>query len=202
MRDNERMVGDELDSRIDAALRSYAEPGPTTEPRVALVSVMEQVRRERPASGMRGWLWGMAGTSASLVAVAFALWAFTGPRVPEIAWSPKAPGAVAVPIRPLRSAVATNTVSVFRPTAQARRTSEVREFAANRRTLPKLDVFPTPRPLTPEEQALVAFATDVPPKVQQQVVNAEKHVGDPITIAALKIRPLDVGEPLESKKER
>ncbi|MFZ0630006.1 MAG: hypothetical protein WA399_05550 [Acidobacteriaceae bacterium] len=193
MRDNERMVGDELDSRIDAALRSYAEPGPTTEPRVALVSVMEQVRRERPASGMRGWLWGMAGTSASLVAVAFALWAFTGPRVPEIAWSPKAPGAVAVPIRPLRSAVATNTVSVFRPTAQARRTSEVREFAANRRTLPKLDVFPTPRPLTPEEQALVAFAKQGPPAVQRAVIEDQKHWDDPVIVAELQEKSSSAG---------
>lgn len=193
MRDDERMVGDELDSRIDAALRSYAEPGPTTEPRVALVSVMEQVRRERPASGMRGWLWGMAGTSASLVAVAFALWAFTGPRVPEIAWSPKAPGVVAVPIRPLRSAVATNTVSVFRPTAQARRTSEVREFAANRRTLPKLDVFPTPRPLTPEEQALVAFAKQGPPAVQRAVIEDQKHWDDPVIVAELQEKSSSAG---------
>ena len=57
--------------------------------------------------------------------------------------------------------------------------------------LPKMEVFPTPRPLTTEEQALMAFVEQTTPEVKKQVVEAEKHLGDPIAIAELKIRPLD-----------
>jgi hypothetical protein len=56
--------------------------------------------------------------------------------------------------------------------------------------LPKMDVFPTPRPLTAEERALVAFASQASPEMKKQVVEAERHLGDPIAIAQLKIEPL------------
>jgi RNA binding exosome subunit len=72
--------------------------------------------------------------------------------------------------------------------------------------LPRQEVFPTPRPLSDEEQVLVAFANHVPAKVQQRVIEAQKHVGDPIVIAELKIRPLSEGEEnanrQDSNKER
>jgi RNA binding exosome subunit len=68
--------------------------------------------------------------------------------------------------------------------------------------LPKLEVFPTLRPLTAEEQALVAFAEQATPEQKKQVMEAEQHLGDPIAIAELKIRPLDEGEKTDSDKER
>ncbi|MGB6871788.1 MAG: hypothetical protein WBD93_19395, partial [Acidobacteriaceae bacterium] len=71
--------------------------------------------------------------------------------------------------------------------------SEVREFAANRRTLPKLDVFPTPRPLTPEEQALVAFAKQGPPAVQRAVIEDQKHWDDPVIVAELQEKSSSAG---------
>jgi hypothetical protein len=49
--------------------------------------------------------------------------------------------------------------------------------------LPKLAVFPTPRPLTPEEEALVAFAKHGPPEVQRAVLEDQKHWDDPIIVA-------------------
>ena len=61
----------------------------------------------------------------------------------------------------------------------------------DKRQLPKMEVFPTPRPLTAEEQALMVFTEKTTPEVKKQVVEAEKHLGDPIAIAELKIRPLD-----------
>jgi hypothetical protein len=207
MRDDKRIAGqneerDPLDPRIDAALRSYADPPELSAARVALARVMEQARMEPPARPLRGWIWGVAGAAACLVAAMVALWVMRTPRLPQIARVPHAPKVVTVPNHPAPAAIAAVSVPVVRRTRHAGLSSARREVAASTTTLPKLAVFPTPRPLTPEEQALVAFATNVPPQVQQQVVNAERHIGDPITIAALKIRPLNVGEQTNSNKER
>jgi hypothetical protein len=60
-------------------------------------------------------------------------------------------------------------------------------------------VFPTPRPLTAEERGLVAFASEASPELKKQVVEAERHMGDPITIAELKIAPLASGVVQDSK---
>jgi RNA binding exosome subunit len=54
-----------------------------------------------------------------------------------------------------------------------------------------MEVFPTPRPLTAEEQALVTFAAQASPAAKREVIEAERHLGDPIVIAELKIHPLD-----------
>jgi hypothetical protein len=58
-----------------------------------------------------------------------------------------------------------------------------REVASTTTALPKLAVFPTPRPLTPEEEALVAFAKHGPPEVQRAVLEDQKHWDDPIIVA-------------------
>jgi hypothetical protein len=46
--------------------------------------------------------------------------------------------------------------------ARTERTLSAANDFANRAPLPKLDVFPTPQPLTPQEQALLAFAQQAP----------------------------------------
>jgi hypothetical protein len=62
---------------------------------------------------------------------------------------------------------------------------------ASAHRLPKLEVFPAPRALTAEERALVVFATQGSPAAKKEVIEAEKHLGDPITISDLKIEPLE-----------
>ncbi len=208
MRDDEPIAAgseqpDERDARIDAALRSYAEPPELSAPRVALARIMEQTRTERPAQPARQifwWKWGLAGAAACLLVIAAALWVMRAPQVPQIARSPQPPGVVTVPKPP---AVAEARIPAIRRAAPAHRFIAHRETAHSPAALPRLAVFPTPQALSPEEQALVAFATNVPPKVQQQVLSAEKHVDDPITIADLKIRPLNADEQQpDSQKER
>ena len=61
--------------------------------------------------------------------------------------------------------------------------------------LPKLDVFPTPQPLTPAEQALVAYVAHAPEAERQSLVEAQKQLDAPLTIAALEIKPLEPPEP-------
>jgi len=69
-------------------------------------------------------------------------------------------------------------------------------------TLPKKEMFPAQRPLSAEEQALMVFANDVPAKVQQQVIEAQLHAGDPIVIAELNIAPLEIGEGTQGSNEQ
>jgi hypothetical protein len=198
------MRGDErMEERIDAALRSYAEPGEIPEARVVVARVMELAGSE----GRRfGWVWGVAvATACLLIALAGAVWMMKGARVPEIAWVPRAPGVreavsrAGAKARPSSSSFSARLKSCpdTRTCGTAARVVKGgaggTQLAMNRekRRLPKMEVFPTPRPLTAEEQALMAFTEQATPEVKKQVVEAEEHLGDPIAIAELKIRPLD-----------
>jgi hypothetical protein len=188
------MRADELiDERIDAALRSYAEPGEMPEVRVAVARVLERVRSDS-GRGVGWWVWGAVAAACLAVAVGVGAWMMRGPRVAEIAWVPRAPGVV--DYRPLTS----RGSIVELPHPVARNNTAQQNGAPG--VLPKLDVFPAPRPLSAEEQALVAFAEQATPEQKKQVVEAEQHLGDPIAIAELKIRPLDEGEKTDSDKER
>lgn len=184
------MRGDELiDERIDAALRSYAEPGEMPETRAAVARVMAQV--ELAESRKRFWMWavGIPAVACLLMAVLVATtWWMRGSRQKEIAWVPKAPAVVRTEKREERVAVSELSHPGARKAAHQNGAPVV---AAVQERLPMLDVFPTPRPLTAEEQALVSFASQASPEVKEQVVEAEKHLSDPIVIAELKIRPLD-----------
>lgn len=190
MQDDERIAGEEIDSRVDAALRSYAQPPATTEPRVALAQIMDRARVERPERPVRWWMWGLAGAAACLIAVMVALWVTRAPRVAEIARAPQAPKVVAVPDHPAHPAIAAVPVAAIGRTRHAGRSSTRREVAASTTTLPKLAVFPTPHPLTPEEQALVAFAKHGPPEVQRAVLQDQKNWDDSIIVAEIQEKQL------------
>ncbi|MGA7525260.1 MAG: hypothetical protein WBW84_22615 [Acidobacteriaceae bacterium] len=198
MRDDERVAGrseerDELDRGIDAALRSYTEPPETTEPRVAFARVMEQARAERPARWIRWWMWSAAGAAACLLAVVIAIGAMWAPRTPQIAWSPKTPEVAAVPEKPAGAQSARSFTAQAGALPHNRGQNIARAAPPRRTPLPKLAVFPTPRPLSPEEQALVAFAQHGPPAVQRAVLEDQKHWDDPIIVAGLRNRSLESG---------
>ena len=217
MRSGEEMERDErYDSMIDRALRSYAEPAEFPETRMVLARVMEKVRASE--SQRRGWwMWGVvAAAGLAVVVLVGVVWMTRSSRGPEIAWVPKAPGVMrdsesnnGAKARHLADLDATRVQSCADTKAcsggvggipAARNNAAQRDEA--RESLPKHEVFPTPRPLSAEEQALVAFANNVPAKVQQQVIEAQKHVGDPIVIAELKIEPLESGEKQDSNEQK
>jgi hypothetical protein len=52
--------------------------------------------------------------------------------------------------------------------------------------MPKLDVFPSPRPLTVEEQGLVVFAMQAPPVVKKAVIEDQQQWDKPIIVAELR----------------
>lgn len=66
--------------------------------------------------------------------------------------------------------------------------------------LPKLEVFPTPHPLSPEERALVEFVNQHP-KEAAQLVDAERRSSEPIQIAAIHIEPLNTDGPQQEEEK-
>jgi hypothetical protein len=189
------MRGDELiDERIDAALWSYAEPGEMPETGAAVARVLARV--ESAESRKRFWMWaaGIPAVACLLMVILVSMWWMRGSRVPEIAWVPKAPGSVAgLESRGIRGG---ETIAELPHPGRAK---NGRDQNGAPGVLPKMDVFPTPRPLTAEERGLVAFASEASPELKKQVVEAERHMGDPITIAELKIAPLASGVVQDSK---
>lgn len=189
MRDDERM--DEL---IDAALRSYAEPGEIPGARVVLARV-----RERAAERARrlGWWMGLVGAAACVVVlVVVGLVMTRGPRKAEIAWVPRAPGVAERAANPHPARAEGTRGKDGAPGVRMARARTVVE-----RRLPKLEVFPTPRPLSAEEQALVAFATQGPPEVKKAVIEDQKHWDDPIIVAGFEQQPLGAGQPQAVKPQ-
>jgi hypothetical protein len=185
---------DEIERRIDAAVRSYADPKETPEARVVVARVLERARTME-AARHRVWVWGWAGATACLLVMLAAgmIWIMRGPQGAEIAWVPKAPGLVQVEIP--STVLNTKTRRVAQPrSAQREAAFGVRQMpTAATKHLPKLTVFPTPTPLSPQEQALVAFATHGPPAVQRAVLEDQKHWDDPIIVADLRHGPLESG---------
>jgi hypothetical protein len=57
--------------------------------------------------------------------------------------------------------------------------------------LPKLNVFPAPQPLSPEEQILARFVTEAPPAERAAFLDAQRQADSSLDIATIHIPPLD-----------
>lgn len=204
-----------LDARIDAALRSYLEVPQFSDPRVVLARVQALAEQDPPRRRWRMWAWAVPVSAVALIAVAAMVWLAQRPTTPQIAFVPKAPGVASVaapdsqpgarknagPSTPVARAISVQDDRALDASAKLRRgawrRNEVRDqndVAVAERRLPKLNVFPAPRPLSAEERALVVFTTQAPPDLRKQMVDAQKHLGDPIQIAAIEIHPLTEDE--------
>lgn len=75
--------------------------------------------------------------------------------------------------------------------SRPRQNSRDNVAAAGTTHLPKLDVFPTPRPLTPEEQAFADYVARSPETERQSLIEAQKRVEAPLAIAAIQIPQLE-----------
>ena len=180
---NER---DELDAMLDAALETYvdAEATPGLSHRILIATS----RREASRSAVR-WL----PLAASALAAAILIAIFLDHR----ADSPSKPVPVAV--------TATSSTSVAgvpvrgKPAVHSVRVRAVKSLP-NRSApppLPRREVFPTPAPLTPEEQALLKSGNrsleQVPAQevATQTVQSVPQGPVEPIHIAAIHIPPLN-----------
>jgi hypothetical protein len=60
--------------------------------------------------------------------------------------------------------------------------------------LPKLDIFPTPQPITPAERALIQFAERTPVAERKALIEAQQQPDTPLNIAAIRIQPIEMPE--------
>jgi len=186
---------DHLDRMLELSLSNYGDPGSDTglaERILARISSEHSSDRSAPSWRNRFLLWA-ALPAAACVLLTFLLLKSVGPpvthqaaRLPQPASTStgsKAPGVA-------------NATSAQKTTTSAIRRTQLRPTVALARPAaqPKLDVFPRPNPLSPEEQALYAFATQVPEEQRQAVLAAKQSDDAPLNIAAIRIQPLDISD--------
>jgi hypothetical protein len=158
----------ELDRVLDAALAKYT----AVDPRAGLEErMLATLRAEQARVPERGWWhWIAAGALAAVVVVALAVaWRSGRPHAPVIANHAPTPA-------PTVQQSGTRTVSNggALPRAHARRLPP-RVVAAN----PKLDQFPSPRPLSEQELLLVRYVHEFPEDavlIAQAQAESEKEI--------------------------
>ncbi len=184
---------DDLDLLIDTALSTYADPGPGSKLEDRVLVTLAAVRTETPRVRAR-WRSRLLPWAVAIPVAAGLLFLWLSPKsnkllpasvrqeareaaAPAIAPHPKSSSEVR-PGVPRRHAVHST------PPA-----SPVQ--AAEAAPLPKLDVFPTPQPLTPEERALALVATQIPLPAREALVEAQSLDAQPVRIAEIQIPPLE-----------
>jgi hypothetical protein len=190
---------DDLELLIESALSSYGDPGPCSglEQRILARVTNARALAEPEPAHRRRWLLSLL----ALPAVACLLLFLVVPRTPrhEVNQA-KQPHRVERPAPELPAFVAHQTAQPA--SGHSRRARQIvasravaeQQFALNSSPLPKLDVFPTPRPLTTQEQALVFVATRTPESQREALVKTQKPNDSPLSIAAIHIPPLETPE--------
>lgn len=167
----------DFEEKFEQALAAYADPGDAGHQQMLTARVLAAVEDRRKK---RRWWFGFgiaAPALACLLLIAIAVL-----RQPEHA------------LRPVVTAVVPASAPAVQAPAAARpRLERVRGPAVRRqtRTLPKLDQFPAPAPLTEQERLLVNLAAHTSPEIQQDLVQAQQKAGMPLHIAELNIAPLN-----------
>lgn len=173
---------DEIDLLIDSALRDYAEP------RLGLEQRMVARISPHALSSRRRWLFVAIGapTAAALIPLLAYLVPWTlHPKPDQMAHAPSI-SAVAPVVTTTPKSAARNVV----PSHHLRQQDRL----SNQTSRPKLDVFPTPQPLNPEEEALTRFATEASETDRRALVEAKQRVDEPLNISAIRIPPLQSPE--------
>lgn len=186
----------ELDELIRASIATYGEPAPDSE--LAQRILVQIAVETRPAVSRRWLPWAVAVPIAACLIVSFMFFQSRSMHTPasrtdraHISADPRnniAPSNI-IPSAPYQSQrEKRNRLSRdgVRPKLDA--------IAVKAQPLPKLDVFPTPQPLTPEEQALVDFAKGAPMSERKLLVEAQQQLDAPLTIASIKIQPIELPE--------
>jgi len=183
---NER---DDLDLLLDAALNTYvdAEAKPGFSHRILTATSRAEPRR----SPIR-WIPPTAAALAAAVLIAIALHRSGSPweTEPTVSHFPQAP-VVPTPATPSGPAIPVRSSAPAHSSGPAVKAAIAQAAPA----LPKREVFPTPAPLTAEEQALLAGAKhrseEVSAQLAQSATGKNEQPVEPIHIAAIDIPPLN-----------
>jgi len=190
---------DDLDLLLDSALSTYADPGPDSglEQRVLAAVAAARVEQGATAKPRRSWLpWAIALPVAAGLLI---LWL----AIPKVVHSPVTPPRTADNNKPVNAPFVSPPANPSQklghhshPSGPAIHPAPPPQVA-HAAPSPKLDVFPTPAPLSPEERALVTVADAGPAAPRQALIEAQQQPDAPLSVAALNIPPL--AQPDEGK---
>ncbi|MDE3186780.1 MAG: hypothetical protein KGM96_04560 [Acidobacteriota bacterium] len=177
---------------LDSALTTYGDPGPDSGLEQRVLARVAATGTPRPH---RRWLrWAIALPVAACLLILVM-------SKPKISHSPDA-HSTGVTQASEPAAARPEPQLALQPASASRGELAARKsrphsvaVAAKKAPLPKLDVFPTPQPLTPQEQALVAFATQAPAPERKALLEMQKQMSEPIRIAAIHIPPIEPPAP-------
>jgi hypothetical protein len=201
MQDDALKGRDDLDILLDAALVTYAEPEPCPALEAHILASTSRARRMsirsfRASLRLRGenWQpWTIPAFAALLLIVIFSV----RHALTHRAALPPAAGLSHMPdTLDHVPAIGTPVPTVATQQAAARSNSPqtakaIRVAVPKQQPLPRLEVFPTPTPLTREEQALVALANRNPGDITQSLARSHTQPVEPLHIAAIQIPPLN-----------
>jgi hypothetical protein len=188
-----RETQDEFDSLLDSALSTYADPGADSglEQRILV-----RITAEEAAAPRHHWLsWAVVLPAAAclLLAIVLAGRGLIHVHAPaghqqEVCRAQRP--AIATAHRPPQPAV--RPAPVQRVAAPAHKLRPHRAvLAAESAPLPKREIFPTPQPLSPGEQALAYFATHATLAERESLLTAEERANAPILFPNLHIGSLE-----------
>jgi hypothetical protein len=181
----------ELDALIRSSIASYGEPAPNSE---LAQRILMRIAAEPEPVARRRWLpWAIALPIAASLIIFFMLFETRPVHTPAgVENHAQIPAQLHNDI----AAAAPHLTQHENKKTMARHEVLPRLAAvdSNTQPLPKLDVFPTPQPLTPEEQALVNFVSRAPASERNSLIEAQQQRDVPLTIAAIKIQPIELPE--------
>ena len=181
---------DDLDLLLDSALKSYAESdaSPNLEQSVLARIAAEPSNAPRPR-----WIPSAIALPLAACLLLFALFMSRKTHFEPTAHVSQAPSLPleAPPAAPhpgdVHHTQARSHLKSARPT----------QLAGLHVSPPKLDVFPTPQPLTAEERTLAAIANETPVPVRKALVEAQSQAIAPLHIAAIRIPPIQPPDQVE-----
>jgi hypothetical protein len=187
----------DFDVLLDSALSMYGDPGPDSGLEDSVLSRIASVTVAQSTS--RRWVsWALSISAAASLLFALVLSGVKTMHSPagqgtslQVSSVPPQPSQVTEhSSKPPQSSdfwrVPSMSTQGGGPAARAAFRS-----AKLRSPLPKLDVFPAPQPLSPEEEVLARFATQAAPAERALFLDAQRQPDTPLHIATINIPPLD-----------
>jgi hypothetical protein len=167
--EDHRKERDDLERTLDAALAKYA----SVEPREGLKErILANLRTADTRSARSAWWnWGFAVLAAALAIAAVAVWQWNKPSQAPIANHPSI-----VKQAPVGPDLAHHNGNSARPIKSVRwRRPQHRPQPETVAANPKLDVFPSPLPLSEQEKILASYVSQYP---QHAALVAEARMDD------------------------
>ena len=197
---------DELDLLLDSALATYADPGPESGLEQRVLTALASARNAGEGRKTRRWLaWAIAAPIAASLLLWLGIARFKHVVVIQQNQASQSHPSASPGVPPLaseshpaidqvlkghglsRAAASQKAILAVAPEGTSSQSARIDKPAPLR----KLDVFPTPQPLTPQERALSAMTTQAPVPLRKALIEAQEQDDTSVRIAAIHIPPIE-----------